>query len=313
MWLPAALLFCERALRSPSVTNAAGLAVVLALVWLAGFPQLALFAYEFIALRVAWEVVSLTASWRALLAIGAGLAGALLLSGVQMIPSLEVSRFSFRDAALALEPMAIGKLLDWQDFRLKLGGRLAVHQPLVLLPCILGVAALVTPRTRSRAAFYVASGVLFFLLALGPSTPVFHWYLKLPFTALFRDPGRFTWLTSVCIAVLTALGVEAVLAASPSTRQGVTAALAMLCALVAFNFLAPDGLRPLEWLLGGWRVVPPRLREDGLHGVPGSESCSARPSYSTSSRRPPGSHSSSCRGPIRCSCTPTYSHACRRG
>src|SRR5262249_958099 len=135
---------------------------------------------------------------------------------------------------------------------LALGARIAVQQPLVLVPCILAAAGLCLPATRSRGVFYLCAGVLYFVLALGPSTPLFGWYLKLPMSPLFREPARLMWLTSFCLAVLTGLGVQSLLEAGAATtgRRVWLSAVAMVAVLVGFQFLVPDGLRPLEWALG---------------------------------------------------------------
>src|SRR5262245_38405954 len=58
VWMPAAMLFCERTLRAPSVKNVAGLALVLAFDLLAGFPQTTVYIYQLIGLRLAWELAS---------------------------------------------------------------------------------------------------------------------------------------------------------------------------------------------------------------------------------------------------------------
>src|SRR5262249_31074349 len=160
--------------------------------------------------------------------------------GIQMVPTFEVVRDSSRHASLTPQEMTIGTAMSWEELRLALGGRLAVHQPFTLVPCMLAGAALASRRTRARAAVSPVPGLVSLVRAMGPSTPVFGWYLKLPFAALFREPARFTWLTSVSLAVLAGLGAHALLAddGAPTRWGDVCTVATMIGVLVGFHLLA---------------------------------------------------------------------------
>src|SRR5262249_61194316 len=83
-WLPAAMLFCERALRSPTAPNTIGLALALALALLAGFPQTVFYTCLLIGLRVVWELpIRGAPRGPALLAIGLALVLAPLVVALQ--------------------------------------------------------------------------------------------------------------------------------------------------------------------------------------------------------------------------------------
>src|SRR5262249_41995936 len=56
VWLPAAMLFCERTLRERSARNVFGMALSLAFALLAGFPQMVFYSCQLIALRALWEI-----------------------------------------------------------------------------------------------------------------------------------------------------------------------------------------------------------------------------------------------------------------
>lgn len=274
-WLPAAMWCAERAIRRPSAARAAALGVVLALQCLAGFPQLLLYTYQLVALRLLWALATARPArpLASVAAVSAGLAVAPLLAAVQLMPSIEVTAHSVRSTGLTIEDMAIDGFLGWPEYRRLVGGHVATYQPLLLVGVLLSAVAWRSPRFRRDVAFFTLAGAAFFVLAFGPNTPLFRWYLLLPLTDLFRDPKRLTWLTSFCLAVIAALGVDAVLTADPPrvTRATVAGAVGVAAAMAvaAFRRLAPDGLETSQWVIailgvaacvtgvgqGGWRRV----------------------------------------------------------
>jgi hypothetical protein len=175
-----------------------------------------------------------------------------LLAGLQIIPAIEVGLHSARGGTLHPSHIDAGGFLDWRDFRLAVGTRAGVFQPLVLIPCLLAASVLLARATWRRGLFYVFAGLLFFALALGRSTPLLGWYLTIPVTAVFRFPHRFMWLTTLCLAAVTGVGAQAVLAQTVDRgwSRSLARAAAMIAVLAGFHLLAPDGLRPLEWVLG---------------------------------------------------------------
>ena len=258
VWLPAGMLFCERILRAPSARNAAGLGVVFALAVLPGYVQPVFLAYQLIGLRVLWALASrrVARPAAALLTLGAGLALPFLLSAVQLVPAAEVARESVRSMSLSAAEMNPAGLLDWQRFRQAVDLR-TPSNPLVLVPCLLVGAALSERKTRPLALFYLIAGVLCFVLAFGPNTPLFRLYMKLPVAGLFRYAERFMWLTSFSLAILMALGLEAVVTTGDARSPGAAFAgvAAAVVALAAFRLLTPKGLRPLEWPVAALAVA----------------------------------------------------------
>ena len=252
VWLPAVTLFCERILRTPTVRRCVGLGVALTLALLPGFPQTVLFAYQLVALRLLWELVSRRSARnaRTLLVLGLGLAVPPLLSAVQLIPSLEIARESVRNVALSQqETNPYGFLqLGWEAFRRWIPTREGSHTPLILLPCIVSAAALLRGKTRGVGLFYLCAGLLYFVLAFGEHTPLYGLYVKLPLGALFRDPGRFMWVSSFCLAVLTALGLDALTAPAECLAGWARYAglIAPGVALLGFSLLNPVGLPALD-------------------------------------------------------------------
>ena len=233
-WMPVALLCCERAVRMPDLRRAAVLAVVLALTILPGMPQTVFFIYQLIALRVVWKVLTRSETPRLALlgTVGLGMGLGAAMAAVQLLPELEVASHSLRSTGLSIaDVIPIGRW-DFQLFRHQLFRR-SIGQPFLLVPCMLAVAAMLAPRTRRVGAFYAAVGVVYFALSLGPDTPLFGWYSHLPGGSAFRDPRRFAWITSFCIAVTAGLGFEALLTCWSQRRYAVVAVALMALPLAA--------------------------------------------------------------------------------
>ncbi|HLY36622.1 MAG TPA: YfhO family protein [Candidatus Binatia bacterium] len=256
VWLPAALLCCERLLRRPSPRVAAALGGVVAVALLPGYPQPVLFICQLLALRVLWELGTgrLARPVRFLALFGLGLVLAPLLAGVQFVPALEVARESVRSGALALNEMSPQGFLGWQGAKRLLSLRSST-QPLILSPCLVAAAAFVEPGRRRLALFHLVAGTIFFVLALGPSTPLFTLYAKLPLGRQFHDPERFLWMTSFSLAILVALGLDAVDADVRSPRASALAALVGMIGVVLFFLRFGGGLRAAEWALAGLAVA----------------------------------------------------------
>jgi len=257
-WLPTILLFCERGLRQPSPVNGVGLAVAAAIALLPGFPQIVLFAYQLVAVRILWEIATRRGPHKVagVLTVGLGLTLAPLLAAVQLLPGLEMARTSVRNMVLSADEIAPGGFMTWSSFRTAFGIRMDIFNPFVVLPAVVAAASLGATRTRRRALPYALAGALFLILAFGPATPLFDLYLRLPGNGFFREPRRFLWMADFCLAVLTALGVDALLTAhdGPVFRRVAPLGLVLL-ALFGLDWLSPSGLRPGEWLLAGLLVA----------------------------------------------------------
>src|SRR5262249_54976180 len=147
-----------------------------------------------------------------------------LLAVVQLLPALALARDSVRSAGLSLEELTITGFLDWAGFRGAFDAR-TVRTPLVVVPCMLAAVGVVVSRDRRRALFHLTAGLLFFMLAFGPTPPVFRLYRLLPFGRLFSEPQKFLWVTDFCLAVLAGLGTQAI-AVEAGSRKRLLAAVA---------------------------------------------------------------------------------------
>jgi Bacterial membrane protein YfhO len=247
-WLPWALLLCERLLRAPNRLRVVGLAVVLTLELLPGWVLIAALTYQLIALRILWALVTAPRErpWRAAGAVAVGLALAPLLAAVQLLPAAEFARESFR---LAVEALEFAKLGSFETTLLK-GIRLRTPPvPFTIVVFVLaGVAPLVSPKRR-LVTFYLLTGALYSVLALGTATPLYGLYVTIPPGAsTLKYPWRLWWLTSFCLAMLTAFCLDGLASRSGqwSTRWLAVAAATLVAG--ALTLFVPGGLRGVEIL-----------------------------------------------------------------
>ncbi len=250
-WLPVAAFLCERILRRPSAGAGIGLAVVLALQVLAGFPQTSVFTYQWIALRTLWQwgVRREPVSRQVLGALALGLALPPLLGAIQLLPSAELASVSVRSQPLSvheIDPRFAGRSA-FAAFQSHLGDRMG--GPAFLLPMV-GVAlaglGFAVARVRRIALFHALIAGLFSLLAFVPS--LFELYAKLPVLGAFRGQLRFLWMTSFAFSIVIACGVDAISRLeTPERSQVLRLGGAGLAALVAFFLLSPPGLHGWEW------------------------------------------------------------------
>jgi hypothetical protein len=252
-WLPWALALCERLLRAPGARAAIGLGVVLTLALLPGHPQGLVYTYQVIALRVLWEMV-VRRSWlgvRTLAALGAALAVPPLLGAVHLLPALEVMRLSVRGGDLEWAEMSGGAVLDWSRLRRAFMFRRELFNPLQVVPFVLAAVALANRRRWAAVFFYVVVAAAALDLSLGPNGHLFALAQELPLARLFRGPDRYLWIAHFAVAVLAALGVDALLAPRPTGGPRVlrwtTVPLAAAAVLAVYLFALKGLYRP-EWI-----------------------------------------------------------------
>ena len=270
-WLPLIVLGCERILRAPSTRRALWLALVIAVALLPGFPQTVFFAYQLIALRVLWELGCrrLSRPWATLGALALAMVVPVLLIAVQLLPGMEMAQLSVRSGALPAQELGGG--LSWESLSKALAYHNYIGNPVMLLPWMMASCCLVHRSTRRVALFYALAGLLYLVLAFGPNTPLFALYIALPLGNLFRMPIRFLWITGLCVAILTAFGVEALVPRpdqAPSWRRAIALAALPLVALLALDRLFPYGFTSVEWAVALAAIVAivianalPRLRQ----------------------------------------------------
>lgn len=256
VWIPFAFLFCERIIAAPSMGDAVGLGVVLTLELLPGYPQILVYTYQLLALRVVWELATtrMNRPFRVLAALGLGMALPAALGAIQLLPMAEFASESLRNRDLASNEMnPAGQLLTWEAFRTQLGQRgvKVYYATFSLIGFALAVPALLHPRQRRLASFYVLAAVLFVALAF--QNTLAEWYQMLPLGRAFREPWRTLWMIGFLTSVAVALGSDTVMSATD--RRSPRLPLALLLGAAALSALSPTWLPGWEWALFGALVA----------------------------------------------------------
>jgi hypothetical protein len=247
VWLPTAAYLCERILRRPTAGTGIALGVVLTLQLLGGFPQILVFTYQWIALRVVFELLTRRGRLKKK-AIGPLLLGLALppfLGAIQLLPSIEMAGQSFRGESLNSSELSPGGS-PWGRFVDLMGRRIwgAGHTFSVVGVMLSGVA-LAASNARRIAIFCFLAAVLYFLLSF--NTTVYELYQQLPLGRTFRYPGRFIWMTSFGISLLVAIGADSIARDIRFPTKARSALLAALGAAISMHLLIPAGLHWPEW------------------------------------------------------------------
>lgn len=225
-WIPALLWRLERTFAGPTLKRGVLLAVVLAMLCLAGVPQYVYFAAWLAGARGVHYVLSEREARKQRLAVAGRAAGwlvlGLLLCAPQLLPMLElisqgqrvtvnnydfVTSYSPSPAILAslVAPTFFGDGREApfraEGFSLESTGFLGVAG--------LALAALGATGTRRQRCFWLAIAVVALVVSMGRHTPVFRLFFHLvPGVNLFRVPPRYLLLFTVAVVALAAMGFD---------------------------------------------------------------------------------------------------------
>ncbi|MCX7013178.1 MAG: YfhO family protein [Candidatus Sumerlaeota bacterium] len=232
---------------------------------LAGYPQLLLYFSMYFGFHVLFDVAkgarkgsAKAAAFPVAAVAGVVVAGA-LLAAVQLFPSYDFARYSFRQEAsfefagsfsfapenflTLLAPTFFGPLdptgpsvadLYW--------GRNYLWEMWIYIGILpLALAALAMARIRSRAAVaHTIAVFVFLLLALGRHTPLFALcYRVIPFFRFFRGSSKFLFFAQISLCALAAMGAARLLRPldERSARGDRRLVLAFLIAMFAVGVL----------------------------------------------------------------------------
>ena len=281
-WFPWIVAASRRLAQEPSARRAGALAAALALLALAGYPQLlgvVLFASALAALLF---VMRSPRQGRAVAWHGAALAAGLLAGAVQLLPVAELRAHSLRSEAIpdelaarkslrpihlasliapdfqghpvALQQAGIPRIEEWPPAREFFGAEVQdnyVEDTLYggVVTLLLALVALVASRRRGAVLAFGALAVVALFVALPtPLQPLFR-NLLIPGLGA-GSPKRVLLLFAFALAGLAALGFEPLLLGVRRARIALLAASLLVVGLCAAGFVTTRALLP-SWLEPG--------------------------------------------------------------
>jgi hypothetical protein len=209
-WLPLALWAARRLAARGDARSLVLLAVALALSVLAGHPQTYTFVFYLVTLYFAYRTYREKIRWsRALVRLASAIGLALLLSAIQLLPTLEYLRLSSR-ADLSFAQSATG--LPLADLlQIFMANVISHFNPLYVgwLPLACAAFAIAAPRKKSDTLFWAWVALAGLLISFGGHLAVFDGvYWLLPGYSLFRDQERNALLFSLALGILAAYGAD---------------------------------------------------------------------------------------------------------
>ncbi|HKP63145.1 MAG TPA: YfhO family protein [Polyangiales bacterium] len=215
-WIPVPLIGIALVKRSKSQLGCFLIALGLAMQVFVGHPPLLYFGVQIAVLYAAWTVLVLwfagdrSVALRSAAWIAGGGVLALLVSAMQWLPTIELTRLATRNPGgltlRQIEHWGPRPLVDTMLARLKPATSASSYAGALAL--LLVPAAWLKRQHRSDAWFFGGLALTFFILAMGSSTPLFQLYLQVPGANLFRGPTRAVCVPALGLSVLCALGAD---------------------------------------------------------------------------------------------------------
>jgi Bacterial membrane protein YfhO len=242
-WIPFILLAAERIATRQAGRTLLWLSAVWALELLAGHPQIVYFTALVLAVYfpVRWWQARADARWSSWTGLAAALGLGTLIAAAQLIPSIELSRLTYREGGLrfeeaaqyAVSPLNLwtffvpGLFGDARDDSFRLSGLYWEQYGYVgLLPAALAIVGVVVKRRSPHVPLIGAITAASYGLVLGRNTPLFGWvFAVVPGMSYFRFPTRFLVFVDIGICLLAGFGLAAFLEALAGLRRSLLAAV----------------------------------------------------------------------------------------
>lgn len=230
-WTPALFLLTEKIVRRKTILWTSLLALALACQMLAGAIQFVFYTLyalaAYLICRLAW--VSKTEGYRAAASVSILVAVAVLvavmLSAVQILPSLEASMLGARSPSkLSLRAIEVfsDRVLKPREILPQLmrpepltATLYAVHVRTIysflyigIVPVLLVGLSLTARRCWRYKGFFLVLGLVALTLSAGSATPLYRLYYSLPTGAWFRVPDRFLSLFVFSAAIMAGMGAD---------------------------------------------------------------------------------------------------------
>ena len=285
-WVPLVLYGVQLIREGHSQPGAAIGAVAVALMWLAGHPQVPVYAmYMAVAFAAGALIVDRPPppmAVRRLLWSGVMLALGLAVAAVMIVPMIELGRYSPRaDSSFALysssalparelltliAPFAFGGFSAAPDVVPYVGSTGDSGYVGVLALALAVAGPFVLRRHRGEAWLWMGIGVVEALLSLGPATPLGAMFFYAPGLSGFQAPLRHLFLLSICVAIIAGIVVAELIesrvpprvvatSAALVTGAGLLAVAGLVWDAPAVHALFSDHSMYARWAFA-WPLVP---------------------------------------------------------
>lgn len=273
-WAPLLLYAVDRIVDRPTPRRVVGLAIVVGMMLLVGWPYA--FAMTGFAaalygggLLIARGVRERRLPWRTGLALVLGVVAGCMLAAPQWLPTSELLARSCRALGSVVEGQAVfvnrphDPRLMWRAL-LRFGYNDGVPGFLALsLACL---ALLLPGRGRVRTAALLAIGGLALIVSFPLHAPLYGWLRELPVLGDFRFPFRYRFLTNLALAAAAGVGAAHLLRLLAPRPRLASAAVAAVFVAFAFTVTWPllHSTRPFPRSVPPAPTVADELRESGV-------------------------------------------------
>ena len=257
LWFPLSLLCVDKMLEKRSYKAFFILVISLTQMWVAGYPQMAAYAFLFIILYLGFKGIAGRVQMKIFFWVLSAMGLAVVLSLVQILPTLQLGAHSARvlqdrDFFLwgSINPWSMAGLWTYH-----LGIFFGSNLYIGMLPLILVMAA----RWRKGLGgwwFLVAVGVFF---ALGRWNPFFYLFSKVAIFGLLRVPSKFMFFSLFFLLIIAALELDRLLSDSSGSharrfvrRSGGLLIFLSTMFILTSIFIRTAGQRVIDF--GSWYV-----------------------------------------------------------
>jgi hypothetical protein len=214
-WLPLCILRAEKMCLHARVRDIGILGLYMALMWLGGFGQLALYGLVFVLFYILLRKPKLI-MWGVAACVLSG-----IIAAVQLLPTWELLQYSGRsdvgiEFALQKSMNPLNPItLIWPAF----GSFLGFDFYIGLFPVILLFFALKSKKMHGHTWIFFGLACIFILLALGRYNPIYVALLKWTQITFLRVPVKFLFFAAFPLAAMAALGLDQLIKAEQQSLR----------------------------------------------------------------------------------------------
>ena len=249
-WIPWAFLALDANRHILRPASAVWLGLCVALMFLAGGPQITFYALVALAVYALWFSMSRPRSARLLAVLGIGTIIGLLLAAPQVLPTLEFASLSSRSSGMTYEAQLVGTV-SWKQLLWLIAPLWHKVDTIGVTSGSIGYVGMTTAlllfvsiwkdRTRFNGCWWVIL-CLSILLSMGDGFPLNAWIYQLPVFSCFRGHGQFLCLSTFAASLLAGSGADSLLKMIKDKRlKGLLGIFVVLLVFCDLNYF----VRPL--------------------------------------------------------------------